>query len=55
MFMKSYQKAELMAKNLPSGSYAAGCPSMDQWAGHKKNLCLIDAGNPYCQQCERTY
>lgn len=24
--MKTYQKAELIAKNLPSGSYAAGCP-----------------------------
>lgn len=25
--MKTYQKAELIAKNLPTGSYAAGCPS----------------------------
>lgn len=25
--MKKYQKAELIAKNLPTGSYAAGCPS----------------------------
>ena len=24
--MKTYQKAELIAKNLPTGSYAAGCP-----------------------------
>ena len=24
--MKNYQKAELIAKNLPTGSYAAGCP-----------------------------
>lgn len=25
--MKTYQKAELIAKNLPTGSYAAGCPA----------------------------
>lgn len=25
--MKKYQKAELIAKNLPTGSYAAGCPT----------------------------
>lgn len=25
--MKVYQKAEMIAKNLPTGSYAAGCPT----------------------------
>lgn len=25
--MKAYQKAEMIAKNLPTGSYAAGCPA----------------------------
>lgn len=25
--MKTYKKAELIAKNLPTGSYAAGCPA----------------------------
>ena len=25
--MKKYQKAEMIAKNLPTGSYAAGCPT----------------------------
>lgn len=25
--MKAYQKAEMIAKNLPTGSYAAGCPT----------------------------
>lgn len=25
--MKTYHKAELIAKNLPTGSYAAGCPT----------------------------
>ena len=24
--MKKYQKAQMIAKNLPTGSYAAGCP-----------------------------
>lgn len=28
--MKQYQKAQMIAKNLPTGSYAAGCPQ-----GHK--------------------
>lgn len=27
--MKQYQKAEIIAKNLPTGSYAAGCPTND--------------------------
>lgn len=25
--MKKYQKAQMVAKNLPTGSYAAGCPA----------------------------
>lgn len=25
--MKKYQKAQMIAKNLPTGSYAAGCPT----------------------------
>lgn len=25
--MKAYQKAEMIAKNLPTGSYSAGCPT----------------------------
>lgn len=25
--MKKYQKAKMIAKNLPTGSYAAGCPA----------------------------
>lgn len=33
----------MIAKNLPSGSYAAGCPSKDhnQWNGHS-----------FCEKCE---
>lgn len=39
--MKKYQKAEMIAKNLTSGSYAAGCPA-------NKNGLLE------CKKCERT-
>lgn len=28
--MKKYQKAQMIAKNLPTGSYAAGCPARDR-------------------------
>lgn len=38
--MKEYKKAQMIAKNLPSGSYAAGCPANTR--GH------------YCVDCERT-
>ena len=49
--MKKYQKAELIAKNLPTGSYAAGCPSQYSQGG---------SGGPYsstgdmhnCRACE---
>lgn len=45
--MKKYQKVQLVAKNLPTGSYAAGCPTYyrandAQWKSSK-----------YCQDCER--
>lgn len=51
--MKKYQKAQMIAKNLPTGSYAAGCPADSQYNGHG---CLIDlgGGKPYCQACERS-
>lgn len=41
--MKKYQKAEMIAKNLTSGSYAAGCPA--------KNCGISPSG---CKNCERT-
>ncbi|MBO4873791.1 MAG: hypothetical protein J5542_00570 [Bacteroidales bacterium] len=58
--MKEYKKAELIAKNLPTGSYAAGCPTgrrscvpdwlegKDQW-GNPKQLHKSVGG---CQMCE---
>lgn len=40
--MKQYKKAKVLAKNLPTGSYAAGCP-------------LNENGDAYaCKNCERT-
>lgn len=46
--MKTYQKAELIAKNLPTGSYAAGCPvhwNSDGTHGNGQHMCI---------SCERT-
>lgn len=44
--MKKYQKAEVIAKNLPTGSYAAGCPAHTSY----------NSGPPIiCKQCEVTY
>ena len=39
--MKEFKKVELIAKNLPTGSYAAGCPSEYNGAPWK------------CEYCER--
>lgn len=33
--MKEYKKAELIAKNLPTGSYAAGCPAHTRMGNDK--------------------
>ena len=40
--MKKYVKAEIVAKNLPTGSYAAGCPAEKE---------CYNAIN--CRECER--
>ena len=49
--MKTYQKAELIAKNLPTGSYAAGCPvkgsqTKGSWDGTPYQ---------YCEVCETVH
>lgn len=41
-----YQKAKMIAKNLPTGSYAAGCPAKDGG--------LDWTGPTLCKRCERT-
>ncbi|MCQ2094402.1 MAG: hypothetical protein MJY81_05350 [Bacteroidaceae bacterium] len=44
--MKKYQKAKMVAKNLASGSYAAGCPAEERgWENTGKYSCI---------NCERT-
>lgn len=46
--MKKYVKAQMVAKNLASGSYAAGCPAQERGSGTLP-------GNKYsCINCERT-
>ncbi len=41
--MKEFKKVELIAKNLPTGSYAAGCPPEES-----------HLSPPWCEHCERT-
>lgn len=48
--MKKYQKAKMIAKNLPTGSYAAGCSKYYT----NKGSCLSSApSRGYCRDCER--
>ncbi len=48
--MKKYQKAEIIAKNLPTGSYAAGCSG--NWT-NKASCYSIAPSKGYCSSCER--
>lgn len=48
--MKKYAKPQIVAKNLRSGSYAAGCPSFD----NGNNCFLFNAPSGGCKHCERT-
>lgn len=48
--MKTYQKAEMIAKNLASGSYAAGCPAKDRGCNVNSDV----YGATGCTNCERT-
>lgn len=49
--MSTYKKPEVIAKNLPSGSYAAGCP-----ANGTGKICFMFKAEPGggCKNCERT-
>jgi hypothetical protein len=49
--MKKYQKAEVIAKNLPSGSYAAGCPTKNRGS---ECFLLNQPTGAGCVSCERT-
>ena len=46
--MKTYVKAQVVAKNNPEGSYAAGCPSKERWETRG------GISYPNCINCERT-
>ena len=45
--MKDYKKVEMVAKNAPSGSYAAGCPEHHAVGGD-------GSANGTCRACEIT-
>lgn len=51
--MKTYKKVEMVAKNAPSGSYAAGCPQYQAGLGWEANY---GPGDPRsaCLYCECT-
>lgn len=48
--MKKYAKPQMMAKNAPTGSYAAGCPSK----GTGKTFIQLAIGGSNCKKCERS-
>lgn len=48
--MKKYVKAEVIAKNLPTGSYAAGCPTYNSQGGGGGAL-EAGKGNPATKSC----
>lgn len=50
--MKKYVKAEIIAKNLPTGSYAAGCPGYTNKAS-ARTCSSTAASQGYCSSCER--
>lgn len=47
--MKKYVKAEIIAKNATTGSYAAGCPGWTNKASCQSNA----PRDGYCKSCER--
>lgn len=44
--MKNYTKVQMMAKNAPAGSYAAGCPVYHDGNHHYQDNCK------YCERAE---
>jgi len=48
--MKKYSKPRMLAKNAPTGSYAAGCPS--KYTG--KDCILLSTTQGGCKTCERS-
>lgn len=51
--MAKYQKPKMIAKNLPTGSYAAGCPTHSSIP--RFHLCPLQVGFlGQCKKCETT-
>lgn len=51
--MKKYQKAQMIAKNLPTGSYAAGCPQHHYYIKEHGGVVEIPGrGTGPCSACE---
>lgn len=50
--MKAYQKAEMIAKNLPTGSYAAGCPTGARQGGSGMFKTADGNYTTTCYSCE---
>ena len=48
--MKTYSKPQLLAKNAPTGSYAAGCPSFNSQNGTFTSN-SYGPGNPKTKNC----
>lgn len=49
--MKKYQKAQMIAKNLPTGSYAAGCPEHTHFDSGRGSM-VPGRGVQRCSACE---
>lgn len=49
--MKKYNKPQMMAKNAPTGSYAAGCPTYNSQNGIG-STCDCGVGNPKTKNCK---
>ena len=45
--MKKYNKPQMMAKNAPTGSYAAGCPAERDNGGRNNSSSYL------CRKCDR--
>lgn len=50
--MKNYKKVKMVAKNAPSGSYAAGCPAQGTGGGYFDNWFRCERVGG-CKECER--
>ncbi len=50
---KSYKKVQVLAKNAPTGSYAAGCPTGQRVGGSVKGPDgVVRSGSQGCASCE---